>query len=289
MYFLLLSILFGSSIYLIFQRFGKMGIDNLQAIMVNYLTAALLGLVLNGSRFSITWLVESSWLLLGGITGILFVVLFNWVALTTQRMGIAVASITTKVSLVIPVILAVFLYGDTMPGLKIAGITTAIIAVFLSFYKGSRLVAQRGDGVLVLPIVVFIGTGVIDTLIKYAQARYLDAHEFGIYISYLFLVASVTGLIWFIVECYFKKRKLHSKSLLAGVFLGIPNYYSIFFLLQTFEHSGLESSVIFPINNIGIVLVSVLCALLLFKEKLNIYNVGGIFLAAISIVLVSYT
>jgi drug/metabolite transporter (DMT)-like permease len=204
-------------------------------------------------------------------------------------MGIAVASITTKVSLVIPVILAVFLYGDTMPGLKIAGITTAIIAVFLSFYKGSRLVAQRGDGVLVLPIVVFIGTGVIDTLIKYAQARYLDAHEFGIYISYLFLVASVTGLIWFIVECYFKKRKLHSKSLLAGVFLGIPNYYSIFFLLQTFEHSGLESSVIFPINNIGIVLVSVLCALLLFKEKLNSYNVGGIFLAAISIVLVSYT
>ena len=127
MYFLLLSILFGSSIYLIFQRFGKMGIDNLQAIMVNYLTAALLGLVLNGSRFSITWLMESSWLLLGGITGILFVVLFNWVALTTQRMGIAVASITTKVSLVIPVILAVFLYGDTMPGLKIAGITTAML------------------------------------------------------------------------------------------------------------------------------------------------------------------
>ena len=287
MYYLLLSILFGSSIYLIFQGFGKLGVDNLQAIMVNYLTAAILGFALNSSQLSFTDFQGNSWLLLGGITGVLFVVLFNWVALTTQRMGVTVASIATKVSLVIPVVLAVFLYGDTMPVLKVVGIVTEVAAVFLSFYKGPKGSPLRGDGALALPIVVFIGTGIIDTLIKYAQARYLVASEFGIYISYLFLVASLTGFAWFFVERLIKKRKLDLKSIIAGVFLGIPNYYSIYFLLQTFEHSGMQSSVVFPINNIGIVLVSVLIAVVLYKEKLNGFNMAGILLAVISIGLIS--
>jgi drug/metabolite transporter (DMT)-like permease len=255
--------------------------------MVNYLTAALLGFALNSSALSATDFQGSSWLLLGAITGVLFVVLFNWVALTTQRMGVTVASIATKVSLVIPVVLAVFLYGDTMPALKITGIVVALAAVFLSFYKGPKGIPLKGDGVLALPIVVFIGTGIIDTLIKYAQARHLAASEFGIYISYLFLVASLTGFVWFLAERMIKKRRLDLKSLIAGVFLGIPNYYSIYFLLQTFEHSGMQSSVIFPINNIGIVLVSVIIAVLVYKEKLNGFNMAGILLAVISIGLIS--
>jgi multidrug transporter EmrE-like cation transporter len=84
-----------------------------------------------------------------------------------------------------------------------------------------------------------------------------------------------------------KKRRLDLKSLIAGVFLGIPNYYSIYFLLQTFEHSGMQSSVIFPINNIGIVLLSVVIAVLVYKEKLNGFNMAGILLAVISIGLIS--
>jgi len=288
MYYLLLSILFGSSIYLIFQGFGRMRIDNLQAIMVNYLTAALLGFALNSTAIPITGFFGSSWLMIGGVTGVLFVVLFYWVALTTQRMGVTVASIATKVSLVIPVVLAVYLYGDTMPLLKMAGIAAAVIAVFLSFYKGKTGAPVKGDRVLVLPIVVFIGTGIIDTLIKYAQARYLAPHEFGIYISYLFLVASLTGFAWFLGERMIKQKKLDWKSIIAGVFLGIPNYYSIYFLLQTFEHSGLQSSVIFPVNNIGIVLVSVLIAVFAYKEKLNSFNMAGILLAVVSIGLISF-
>ena len=281
--YLFLSIVFGTSIYLIFKVFGNKGIDNLQAIVVNYLTAATLGFFI--SPFSISTLMEAGWLSIGAITGVLFLVMFNIVASTTQKMGVAIASIATKVSMVIPVIVAVVLYGDSMPVLKIVGIVLAIVAVVLSFWQTSNTQKINGK-FMVLPAVLFLGTGAIDALIKHAQEKYLGVDEFSHYISFLFLMAAITGLVGLFAKNAMYKNKLHAKSLLAGIILGIPNYFAVYFLLKTFAHSGLQSSVVFPVNNIGIVLLSVLLAVSLFKEKLNMLNKIGVVLTVCSIAIV---
>jgi uncharacterized membrane protein len=59
------------------------------------------------------------------------------------------------------------------------------------------------------------------------------------------------------------------------------------FLLKALQTEGLESSTLFTINNVSVVILTTVFALLLFKEKLIKKNWIGIGLAIISILLVA--
>lgn len=70
-------------------------------------------------------------------------------------------------------------------------------------------------------------------------------------------------------------------------FLGIPNYFSVYFLLKALKSNVLESSGIFTVNNVGIVMLSTVAGIVLFHEKLLRKNWIGIGLAIASIALVA--
>jgi uncharacterized membrane protein len=78
------------------------------------------------------------------------------------------------------------------------------------------------------------------------------------------------------------------KSIIAGVALGIPNYFSIFFILSAIASFPNKSALVFGINNIGIVLISTILSVLIFKEKLSFGNKVGLVLAIISIAIIAY-
>ena len=85
------------------------------------------------------------------------------------------------------------------------------------------------------------------------------------------------------------KQSFGLKNIIAGIILGVPNYYSIIFLIKALQVDGFESSTLFTINNVGIVVCSTLLGLLIFKEKFSTKNKIGIFLALLGIILVSLT
>ncbi|MFT5254386.1 MAG: putative membrane protein, partial [Flavobacteriales bacterium] len=68
---------------------------------------------------------------------------------------------------------------------------------------------------------------------------------------------------------------------------GVPNYYSIFFIIKALQNKNFESSTLFTINNVAIVILSTLVGLLLFKEKFSTKNKIGVALAILGIVLVT--
>lgn len=286
MYYLVLSILCSTCIFLIFKQFTHYKIDNFQAIVFNYLTAAIVGYVLSDSSFDYEDSANNTWIWVACFTGLLFISMFNIIAITTQRIGIAVASVAAKVSLIIPVLLAIHLYGDDMPLFKIGGIILALLSVFLTFYS------KKSDSKLrklwILPVVLFIGTGLLDTLLKFTQSVLLSEEQFNIFSSILFAVAGVIGLLVVLISMAIKGGKFQMKNVVAGVVLGLPNYGSIYFLLQTFEKSNMDSSVIFPINNMGIVAVSAIAALVIFKEKLSLINWAGIGISILAIGIISF-
>jgi multidrug transporter EmrE-like cation transporter len=53
------------------------------------------------------------------------------------------------------------------------------------------------------------------------------------------------------------------------------------------NESGFESSVIYPIVNMGVVLISSLCGILFFKEKLSKINYAGIALSILAIAMIT--
>ncbi|MBL4657032.1 MAG: EamA/RhaT family transporter [Flavobacteriales bacterium] len=285
MEYLILSILSSSCIFLIFKQFSRYEIDNFQAIVFNYLTAAIIGFTLSDSSFEWSSGESNTWIWVACLTGVLFISMFNVIAVTTQKIGIAVASVAAKVSLIIPVLIAVHLYGDEMPLLKIAGILLALTSVFLTFYSKDGGKIGR---LWILPVVLFFGTGLLDTLLKFTQSTLLSEEQFNIFSSILFVVAGVIGLIVVLINMAVRGGKFKMKNVLAGIALGVPNYGSIYFLLKTFEESNMESSVIFPINNMGIVAVSAIAALLIFKERLSPLNWAGIGISILAIGIISF-
>ncbi len=85
------------------------------------------------------------------------------------------------------------------------------------------------------------------------------------------------------------KQKLMLKDLIAGLTLGLFNFFSTYFLMKALAQNQYESSFVFAINNIGIILINSFVATLIFKESLSKINWLGIVLALSSILFIYYS
>ena len=55
------------------------------------------------------------------------------------------------------------------------------------------------------------------------------------------------------------------------------------------QHGSIDSSVVFGINNIGIVTLSVLLGVILFRERLSKLNLAGIAICMAATVILAYS
>jgi drug/metabolite transporter (DMT)-like permease len=285
MFNLVLSIFFSSLIFVIFKLFETYKIQTVYAIIVNYITAAGVGLIFAKGPLNISEIPNYSWFYGTILLGTLFIVVFNLMARTSQELGVSVASVATKMSFVLPVIFGVLVYSETLNIFKLVGILLAMGAVYLASIKTThRIISSKS---LVLPLLVFLGSGIIDTSLKFAQAKHLSGSDYPLFSATVFASAAFTGLIFIGVRSLKIPLKVNVKNILGGIVLGIPNYFSIYFLLRALQDELLNSASIFTINNVAIVLFSTLLGIILFKEKLSPKNWTGIVLAVISILMVS--
>ena len=134
-----------------------------------------------------------------------------------------------------------------------------------------------------LPILVFIGAGLVDVLINITNFKYLPANQSSLFPFFAFSVAAVSGIGVLAGRMIYLKEKIQVRNILGGIVLGIPNYLSIFFLLKTLQSFNNNGALIFPALNICVIFVNAFVAILFFKEKLSIYNYAGLFLAVISL------
>ena len=285
MIYLALSILISSSLFVIFKLFEVYKINTLQAIVVNYFVAFTIGYSLSEAKVGLTDIPQQPWFFGAIFLGFLFVSIFNVMALTAQINGLSVASVAGKMSVVIPVIFGIFVYNESIGFVKIIGILLALIAVYLTSMKSGDFSKEKQ--MLIYPILLFLGSGVIDTSIKYIETTYVKQGGVPIFSATIFGVAFIVGLVFVVYRTFKTKFVFQWKNILAGITLGIPNYFSIVFLLKALQTEGLESSTLFTVNNVTIVLLTTLFGLWLFKEKLQIKNWIGIAMAIISIIIVT--
>lgn len=284
MQYLALSILFSSLIFVIFKLFVRFQIQTLYAIIVNYVVACLVGIMLYPGELNIMELPSKSWFWGALGLGALFIIVFNLMASTSQKLGVSVASVATKMSFALPSILGVFLYKEELSALQIVGIVLAIFAVYLASMKQSKDAFSMS--MLVLPFLVFLGSGIIDAAIKYFQELHVPEAEFALFSSLIFFFAGIIGILFILLKAAKQPLKMNYKNIMGGIALGVPNFFSIYFLLLALSYKGLNSASIFTVNNVGIVLLSTILGILLFNERLNMKNWLGIGLAILSILLV---
>lgn len=285
MFYLVLSVCCSSLIFVIFKLFAIYKVETLYAIVINYVVACIVGLFFYTEEVNLAIIVQESWFLGTIFLGILFIIVFNLMAKTSQDVGVSVASVATKMSLVIPVVFGVLIYKEELGTLKIIGIILALAAVSFASIKEKYITIKRSS--LLLPILVFLGSGIIDTAIKYVQEIHIEENKFPLFSATVFGSAAAVGIIFIIMKSAKTPIKLNHKNILGGIALGVTNYFSIYYLLQALQHPSLNSASVFTINNVSIVMLSTLLGILLFKEQISLKNWGGIALAVISIILVA--
>jgi drug/metabolite transporter (DMT)-like permease len=283
--YLVFSILASTLIFIVFKLFQRFKIDTTQAIVVNYFIACIVGLIAYDSPISISEITNSKWFLGAVFLGVLFISIFIVMAITVQKNGVSVASVASKMSVVIPVIFGIYVYNESTGLQKLIGILLALAAVYLASIKaGSKINFKKN---LLFPILLFLGSGVIDTSIKYLETTYVPENGIPIFSATIFGCAALIGVLTLIAKLFKGEFKFQPKSLLGGITLGVINYSSIYFLLKALDHETFESSTLFTVNNVGIVMLSTLTGLVLFGEKLSAKNWIGIVLAIVSIILVT--
>ncbi|CAM4124649.1 EamA family transporter [Gillisia hiemivivida] len=286
MIYLLLSILSSSIIFVVFKLFKRFEVNTLQAIIFNYFIACSVGYFGFIEDANISEIPSKPWFYGTLILGLLFIIVFNLAAITTQRSGLSVVSVATKMSVAIPVLFGILYFNESTGILKVLGIILALIAVYLSSIKAKTGIAIKKKN-LIYPILVFIGSGLIDTLIKFIESGYVNKTDVALFSSTIFSVAGTIGILVLIFQGINGKLRITGRNILGGIALGIPNFFSIYFLVMALRNKGFESSTIFTINNVAIVLVSTILGIILFKEKLITKNWIGIILAIISILMVA--
>ncbi len=285
MIYLFISICISSFLFVIFKLFEVLKIDTPQAIIVNYLVAAVLGFYMSDVSIAFQEIPSQPWFLGAFLLGILFITVFNVMALTSQKNGLSVASVASKMSLVIAVVFGIIYYGESANAVKIIGIVLALIAVYLTSEKGGQKKSSKKSSLL-LPILLFVGSGFIDTGLKYVETTYVQEGGVPVFSATIFGIAFLLGVATLIVKVIKGNFSFQYKSILGGIMLGIPNYFSIVYLLKALSTEGMESSTAFTLNNVGVVILSTLLGLVLFKEKLSIKNWLGIAIAILGVYLV---
>ena len=285
MVYLLISICISSFLFVIFKLFDVLKINTFQAIVVNYFTAAVLGFYLSNNSVSFTEIPYQPWFFGAFLLVIMFILVFNIMALTSQKNGLSVASVSSKMSVVIAIVFGVWYYEENLSLIKFIGILLALIAVYLTSSKEKNGIVQKNKDFL-FPILLFFGSGAIDTSLKYVETSFVEEGGVPLFSATIFGCAFVLGVI---VLMYQKIKGILSfelKSIFGGILLGVPNYFSIVYLLKALSTEGMESSSAFTLNNVGIVILSTLFGLFIFKEKLIIKNWLGIGIAVVSIILI---
>ena len=172
------------------------------------------------------------------VLGALFIAIFFVMAMTAQKNGVSVTSIAGKMSVVVPILFGIFLYNESVTFFKILGIVIALIAVYLSSVKEEK---QEKNGTLLFPVLLFIGSGTIDTLLKYVQVNYVADADVSVFSGSLFGIAAIFGFVILTIRTIKKREAFGLKNVLAGIILGVPNYYSIVFLMKALQNKNIEN------------------------------------------------
>lgn len=286
MVYLLLSIVFNAVLFVIIKLFARFNIDALQALVVNYFVAFLVGFFFLDSSLTPKEIIHHDWFKGSILLGFVFISTFYVTTLTSQRNGLSVASVASKMSVIIPITFGVILYNESLGFVKIIGILLALIAVYFTSKKETGEVQQANN--LLFPVLVFLGAGTIDASLKYLQTYHVPANQIGLFSTITFFCAFSVGVLTIIFLTIRGQIKFSGRNILGGIALGLPNYFSLYYLVKMLEAKAFQSATLFTIHNISIVLVSTFVGILFFKEKISLRNAFGIGLALFALYLVTY-
>ncbi len=284
MIFLILAIIFSTGVFVAMRLFERYKLDNHQALMWNYVFASGTGFAICEHWDTAPQLVAEPWFGLSLLTGFWFIFTYLLMTASTQRSGVTVTSLSSKLSVVLPILAGVIMLGERLNFVATTGIVLALVALVLVLEKKKES-GEKNNRSWLLPVCIFFGTGTGDILMKITEQQN-SGDDLGFMIAFIYFVALIFGIIIVIWDLVRGKSKWQWKSALGGIGLGVINFFStssVYHAMRSFDNV-----VLFPIYNIGVVSLTAVVGWLVFKEKLTLKNYIGLIIAVIAVILITF-
>ncbi|MBQ9562149.1 MAG: EamA family transporter [Lachnospiraceae bacterium] len=278
--YLLLAIVSSASMSIVMKCFPA-GKGNRYAIILgNYLTCVVVGFLMLPDKavFGQTMLVT---LICGIIGGILFVAGLVTQQLSIERNGAILSSAFARLGLLVPLAISIVAFREMPTVLQILGIALVIAAVIVISGKDSAQTSVKIRPLLL--ILVLLCCGSAEAMSKIFE-KIGERSQDELFILYIFAFASVLTAVLLVLEAR-KGKRIHAKDLLAGIAVGIPNYFASALLLKALV--GLPAILVYPSFSTGVILLVTLVSALIFKERPGRRGFLGLALILAAIVLLN--
>ncbi len=278
MIYLLLAVVCSAAMTLFLKGFRPEKTNRYAIILGNYVTCIIVGFLMLKDKTQVLHPAGTT-LLYGIIGGILFVFTLVIMQRSIEKNGAILSSAFSRLGLVIPLIMSIALFGEQPKPVQYLGILIVLTAVWI--INGQK--KDRPASILLLILVLF-GGGLADGMAKIFN-QLGDRTQDALYILLVFLTAGLITVILLLKEYRKTGRPGRPRDYLAGVAVGVPNYFSSSLLLRSL--ASLPAFIAYSVFSVGTVLFITLFSMMVFKEKPGKYQLIGLGLIAVSLVLLN--
>ena len=281
---------------MIFKVASRAGLDRISLLTANYGTAFLLSAAVASSGDS-SLDVSAGFMVLGVVSGVLFIGGFFMQALATAVAGMSLATSVMRLSVVIPFLASWGIWDEIPSGSQLVGLTFGGAAFFLVSrgrspapaglagpVSGAADAAENSSSrVFLVLALLFVAGGAIDTMMKTFGEVYAGEYENSLFMTLVFGVAFVAGIS---IIAFRRGGLPRARAVGWGILLGAVNFASVEFILRAIAE--LSGPFVFPANNIALVIGGALLGVSVWKERLSRLNWLGIVFATIALVLLNF-
>tara|TARA_B100000965_G_C19562880_1_gene745380 strand:- start:849 stop:1721 length:873 start_codon:yes stop_codon:yes gene_type:complete len=277
-----------SMMVMLFKYFDKINVNNLIAITFNYFTAGTLALssyLIKNSFIELRTNTNLNLVITALIVGTLFVITFNLYAYSAQKIGITLSTISNKMSMVIPILIGIILFKEEVTFFKIIGIFLAFGAIVFSSKedKKSKKISQVN---IIILFLLFIGQGLADGILNWGQRNILNIENMNLFFTLTFLSAGFAGGLYSFFKIKTSNLIMDNKSVFWGIILGFPNYLTLLYFIKSLKNELFSSYQVFPIVNIGVIVMCTILSVIIFQEKVSIFKRIGVGFGILAILLI---
>jgi drug/metabolite transporter (DMT)-like permease len=277
--FLALGVVFASAMAMIMKVADSLGLDLGQFLAFNYLVCSL-GLLFWGAWQSFSLNSPFIWSI-GVFIGFMYVLSLWLFDKAIANGGLALSTTLMRLSAAIPTLGSLLFFAENANQYQVLGLILAFLSLPLANKEPLR-VGQAGKEAwkgMLWGVLLFAVFGLTDFTFKIqaeieplADPKPLMAIIFG------------TALLLTFPQL-FKGNRPSKSCFFWGVALGIMNVLGTYFWIRTLFH--LPGAIAYPTLGLGVILVTTLASLFIWREKLRPANYAFLALASLAVVLIN--
>lgn len=259
MIYLILAITCSAMLSIIMRLSQRYVGNDLSMLGFNYITCVVLSFIASGmgNIFPNAEGIRTT-LGLGALNGFLYLAAFVLLQVNIKSNGVVVSTTFMKLGLLVPMVFSFIVFGERMNFMQSIGTVLALAAIVLINSQKEETNLSFKWGLILL----LLANGSANGMSKI----YDEVGNEDLSAQFLFYTFAMACLLCWALAIY-KKEKLTRYHVIYGVVIGVPNFFSAKFLLNSVQ--TLPAVIAYPTFSVGAIIIASLVSICCFKEKLD--------------------